>query len=312
MAENEMNAGVQIEWVQTSEKPYKPKTALTIDAVLEPADVPGATYYPPTYYEEYEKWTPPGIATFPEMPKYEAPPSELIINLETTRVKPWEGRLICIGVLDPNSPAVEPYNIIMESEEEMLDTFLGFYEDSDYKTIIGYNVSFDYRWLYALCQKYRKTAPNFMNAKLADMMQQQKQVKQEFVYGMNPTGKLDEWTEYLLGLEPYAAVADVMKWYKEKNFEEITNYNVRKLLATYSLFTMNKIVTGELAAGGGKTSATSPVKPEEIIAPVNPSMNVPEPFTVQCGRCRAEQPMPVTEKVIKCRVCGNEILNPGL
>jgi len=312
VAEKELSAGVQIEWVQTSEKPYKPKTVLNIDAVLEPEDVPASTYYPPTYYEEWETWTPPGIAKFPEIPTYDAPPSELIINLETTRVKPWEGRLICIGVLDPNTSAVEPYNIILESEEEMLDIFLDFYEDSDYKTIIGYNVSFDYRWIYALCQKYRKTAPNFMNAKLVDMMQQQKQVKQAFVYGMNPTGKLDEWSEYLLGLEPYAAVKDVMQWYKDKNFEEITNYNARKLLTTYSLFTLDKVVKGELAAGGGEATAESTTETEEENAPANPSVNVPKPFMVQCGRCRAEQPMPVTEKVIQCAVCGNEILNPGL
>ena len=312
MAEEEMNAGITVTWRKTTDKPFEPSEPYTITAVLTPEQEEEQTFYSPEYTSEFQSWLPPWLAKYPEIPSYELAQKELVINIETTRVLPWESRLVCIGVLDPNAAAPEPMNIIADSEEEMLDTFLAFYEDSGFSEFVGYNVVFDYRYIYALCEKYRKPAPKFMEAELYDLMQQQEQVKDKFVPGYNKAGTLDNWLEYLLGWKPYAKQEQVWKWWKEKNFDEIVNYNTHKLLGAYSLYTLDKIVKGEIATGGATAVAGLGEEKEETEAELSAEYPSPEKITVTCPRCMQRQEMPQTEKTIPCKVCRTPILNPGL
>ena len=312
MAEEAMKGAIQVEWVETTEEPFRPEKTLTIEAVLEPEEVQEKTFYSPTYIEEFTRYVPPTITKFPELPRYEAPPKELILNIETTGENPWERRLICIGVLDPNAPEPEPVTIVSDNEEEMLDMFLDFFEDSDYDTIVGYNVAFDYRFLYALFQRYRKTAPRFMEADLYDLMLQQKQVKQKYVFNYNKPGKLDEWIEFLLGIPPYAPQEKVLEWYKAKNYEKIKEFNAHKLLGAYALYTLDKIVKGEIAVASPSGSSQHEEGSSSSLSAESSEQGAAELIEVECPKCLQRNFMPKTAKVINCKVCGTPIANPLL
>lgn len=310
MAQKEMDAGISVRWVSTTEEPFRPEKTTEIFAVLEPEEAEQATYYTPGWIDFYNNFVLPPSVKYTELPDFEAPAGELIINIETTAVKPWESRLVCIGVLDPNALEPKAINFIRESEEATIDEFLEWFEASGYTSFVGYNVSFDYRFIYAVCQKYRRTAKNFMSAKLQDLMQIQKQVKEEFVFGFNPNGTLEEWSTYLFGTVPYAPQKQVFKWIEERNVDEIINFNSDKLAKTYMLWVLNKVVSGTIPGAEVLSKPSAPTAETATGMPVGSSNPGDETITVQCTKCLQAQEMPKAARVINCSNCGTPISHP--
>jgi len=312
MPEEEMQAGVSARVVKTTEQPFKPEKAVSIKAILEPEEEEDYTFYTPEYYDFYDTLLPPAIPEYAGLPTYSAEKRELILNIETTATLPWESRILAIGVMDPNDEVPQAINFIQATEEETLDQFIEFFEASPYTELIGYNVSFDYRFLYAAMQKYRKTAPKYMAARLYDLMQQQEQVKQAFVYGYNKPGKLDQWAEYLFGIKPPAEQKDIYKWYKEGNVEAIADFNTYKLTMCYYLWVLNKVVEGTIPtiaviARPGAIEGTE--KPASTIGSL---AEFEDSVEITCPTCGQKQYMPRASSVVSCNVCNTPISNPGL
>lgn len=312
MANDIMEASITVEWIDTDEEPFVPTGTTGIFATLTPIERDDATFYTPEYLDFWEKLSMPYIPKYGEIPEFEDVQKELIINIETSRVKPWEGKTICIGVLDPNALKPEALNFMQETEEETLNEFIAWFNTTRFTILIGYNVSFDYRWIYVLLQKYRKELPRWKEMKLEDMMQQQKQVKAEFVYGNNPTGKLEDWADYLFGMKPYAKQKQVLKWLAEGNVEEIVNFNTDKLTKTYFLWALDKIVDGAIPGSG---SSGNPESPEagNLEHAATPGIFNPEIMVkVPCPECKQNNEMLKTDKVVLCKVCSTPIKNPAL
>lgn len=334
MAEEEQTASIKASVVTTTEETFKPPAITAIDedvdeytagetinadnavkqifAVLEPEEIEDSTYYDPAYLDFYDYVLPPYITEYQKLPKFEAAQKELIINIETTGAKPWESRLICIGVMDPNVSEPVTMNFIQETEEATLQEFIVWFESMAYDTLIGYNVSFDYRFLYVLMQKYRFEVPAWKNLKLIDLMQQQKQVKEAFVYGMNPEGKLQDWATYLFGLPEYAPQEQVLKWLEEKNIDEIANFNSDKLVKSYYLYVLGKLVDGKIPGAEVVARQSIPAAVSQQTALQQARTEAQENIVVQCFNCMQVQSMLKTAKVINCLVCGNPIPNPNL
>ena len=305
-----MQAGISIKWIETTEEPFRPEQTTQIFAELEPLEAEQSTFFTPTYTDFYNSFVQPPAVSYGKLPNFEAPGRELIINLETTTVNPWEGRIIAIGVLDPNALEPQAANFIQETEEATIDEFLIWFEASPFTTLVGYNVSFDYRFLYAVLQKYRKESRKLLSMDLYDLMQQQKQVKHEFVFGFNKPGKLEEWATYLFGSVPYADQKQVFKWFEEGNIEEIVNFNSDKLAKAYGLWVLNKVVEGTIP--GAEILArpsTESTQPQTASNPGNPGHET-ETIPVKCKDCLQEQTMPKTASVKDCIVCGSPIAHP--
>jgi len=312
VTDKNLGVGVEVEWVETTEEPFVPKGTTSVFAELTPIEQAQNTYYPPTYTDFYYSLAPPFISTYGKLPEFEDVQKELIINIETTRVKPWEGQIIAIGVLDPNTLEPEALNFIQATERETLEEFIAWFENTRYTTLIGYNVSFDYRFIYAVMQKYRATVPRWLDMDLHDLMQQQKQVKAEFVFGNNPTGKLEDWATYLLGAQPYAKQEKVWDWHREGNIDEIVNFNTDKLTKAYSLWVLNKVVGGTVAGtqSTGNPEPTQGTNPDTQVDEFHPELV--EQLKVQCTKCMQVQSMNKTDRLKNCEVCGTAILNPTL
>ena len=307
---NELQAGITIEWIDTTEKPFNPQKTTEIFATLEPLEAEQTTFFTPEYTDFYNTRILPPPTTFGKLPDFESTKRELIINLETTSTVPWEGRIITIGVLDPNALEPQAINFIQDSELATINEFLEFFEQSPYTTLVAYNVAFDYRFIYAVAQKYRLQAKKWMDAKLSDLMTQQKQVKQAFVPGFNKAGTLEQWSTYLFGSQPYAPQKQVFKWYEEGNTEEIVNFNSDKLAKAYGLWVLNKVVEGSIPGAeilARPSTETALSNPEPISD--NPGHNA-ETIPVQCPECLQEQTMLKTDKVVECKVCKSPIAHP--
>ena len=334
MAEDTQSASIKASVVETTEETFKPGAAVPITAdltpeeaalapitetqatqifaELEPLDQEASTFYSQDWLDFYKNYIPsPGI-TYKALPEYSAAKHELIINCETTGALPWESRLLCIGAMDPNELEPQTLTFYQETEEATITEFVEWLNGTTYDTLVSFNVGFDYRFLYVLMQRYRLLCPIWPEMKLVDMMTQQKQVKQAFVPGYNKEGKLEQWATYLLGTQPYAEQAQVYKWLKEGNIEEIVNFNADKIVKTYFLFTLGKLVAGTLQ-GTTQESGTSQVAAEIEKGSQYPSAGtLDNEITVQCPYCKQSQVMPKSAKVVNCFVCGQPIASPLL
>ena len=312
MTENELEAGISVEWVETTEKPFIPKGTTDIFVELTPEETDEYTYYTPEYNDFWNYAAPPYLPSYGAIPEFEDVQKELIINLETTKVKPWEGKLISIGVLDPNTLELQAMNFIQDTEEATLNEFIEWFETTRYTTLIGYNASFDYRWIYVLAQKYRKNIPRWINMEIYDLQQQQKQVKSAFVYGNNPTGTLENWAKYLFGLEPYAEQSKVWDWHKEGNIDEIVNFNTDKLTKAYYLWVLNMVVDGTIPGTPTTSTLESPQETEPTATYSQSYTNPGDKIEVQCRTCLQRAEMLKTDSTIECSICHNPIANPNL
>ena len=306
----EMETSVTVEWLKTDEKPFKPGETTNIYATLDPIETDESTYYDNDWVDFYNNTVSPPPVDYKALPQFQTEARELIINIETTGALPWESRLVVIGVLDPNALEPQAINFINEDELTTIDEFLSFWEQSPYTTLVAYNVAFDYRFIYAILQKYRKTSARWLQAKLYDLMQQQEQVKDSFVPGFNKAGTLEEWSTYLFGSQPYAEQEKVFEWIKAGNTEEIVNFNSDKLAKAYGLWVLNKVVEGSIP---GAEILAHPGTEEELQTPnttLDTLENQIETLQVQCPSCLQVQTMPKTAKVISCSVCGEPIAHP--
>ena len=306
----QQQASISVEWIETTEKPFRPDATTTIFAELKPLEAEQTTFFTPTWTDFFNSTVLPPSISFGKLPEFEAEQNELIINLETTGTLPWESRIVVIGVLDPNALEPQAINFIQDSELATIDEFLSFWEQSPYTTLVGYNVAFDYRFIYAVLQRYRKTLNGWTEIKLYDLMQQQKQVKDSFVPGFNKPGTLEQWSTYLFGSQPYAPQKQVFKWIEEGNIEEIVNFNSDKLAKAYGLWVLNKVVEGSipgteiLARPSTETGQLSQIPTSDN--PGHSEKTIP----VQCPECLQEQTMLSTDKVVECKVCKNPIAHP--
>ena len=286
--------------------------ATAVFAVLEPLEQEEKTTYSQDWLDFYKNFILPPVSALGALPEYEAAKKELIINCETTGALPWESRLICIGVLDPNELEPQTLTFTQETEEATINEFVNWLNSTPYDTLISYNVAFDYRFCYVLMQRYRLLCPVWPEMKLLDMMVQQKQVKQAFVPGYNKEGTLEQWSTYLLGTQPYAEQKQVYKWLEEGNIDEIIAFNEDKLTKTYFLYTLGKLVAGTLT-GMSAASAGTAAYYETQTGSQYPSTGTPgNEIQVQCPACKQIQVIPRSAKVANCFICGKPISSPLL
>jgi len=286
--------------------------AAGVFAVLEPIEQENKTTYSQEWLDFYRNYLQSPYTTYTSLPSYEEEQKRLVINIETTAVNPWEARLICIGVLDPSVSEPTIQQFLNPTEEETIKEFVDWINSTSYSELVGYNVSFDYRFLYALMQRYRLVCPAWLTMDLYDLQVQQKQVKQSYVSSTQKAGTLEQWCTYLLGTQPYAEQKKVYEWLKAGNTEEILAFNEDKVTKSYLLYTLNKVVAGTIIAvtGAGTEAKTEATASEGRRYPSATESNAE--IQVKCPSCLSDQFMYKSQKAINCFVCGTPIANPML
>lgn len=156
-----------------------------------------------------------------------------IIDIETTSLNPWEGRIICIGLKDIQSGDA----IVFQDDHEytMLMRFFEYFNRRKFNEIIGFNIDFDLRFLTAKALKYKITSANgFFTATSTDVMAILNRYKR-----LNSTfrwGTLDEWSRFLLGKGKTINGASIPELYRQRRIEEIVKYNENDVEITYELW----------------------------------------------------------------------------
>jgi DNA polymerase elongation subunit (family B) len=228
MAEKSASADIKTSVVETEESPFIPGEKV-IKAVM--AKVPEEEpYYPPEVPEEY-------LPTYEELPFFKAEPKNnpVVLDIETTGANPWDSRIICISARSID-PAAKIQTFFDLDEKAMVNEFLDWFRTNSFNQIIGYNVSFDHRFIFAKCCKYLIRCGIFADAELYDIMNVMQQVKQAYVYGFNKAGSLNDWAEFLLGAGKKMTIDELFKAWEDKRYEAIINYNRDDVELEYTLW----------------------------------------------------------------------------
>jgi len=170
---------------------------------------------------------------------------ELLINLETTDVLPYKGNIFSIAYADLS--AVNPEIVVLadEDEEALLKEFLFWFDAQNFTRIVGYNVSFDHRFIFAKACRYRIVANKWANVGMRDVMQILKQVQEAFVFTQNKPGTLDEWGNELLGYGKLAPQEDCLKAFLSKDWDFVVAFNTRQVQCCYDLYALVRYCSGE-------------------------------------------------------------------
>lgn len=195
---------------------------------LEPTPTLKPIVAPPTPEPPREVYNPyllPGFdrERVPSAPAPEEKP--LVIDIETTGFKPWESRLICIGIKDPTKPDDDPIVILDENEPLMIEWLFKYIKTEGFNALIGYNIAFDFRYLFTRAMLYRIPCEEFHNMKLHDVMQVLGQVKEAFIYKPPVNTNMQTWSKLLLGMEKTLTTQQLFDAYKKGEWDKVMQYN---------------------------------------------------------------------------------------
>lgn len=303
---------IEVEAGEVAELPF------ILDKIPEP-EIPSDPYIPQTpYYPDYvpaDPYIPNVVTTSPG----QIPPSdynllyeptfmiaepgliskptegELLINIETTDLYPWKGRIYSIALLELSTPEAEPKILIGNNEEELIRMFLDWFEAGNYSKLVGFKLSFDHRFLFAKMMLYRMQSKKFKDIALRDVKQIMDQVKEEFVYFPSKVGTLDDWGKMLLGRGKYGSQELMLRKYISGDFDYVNSFQLRQIELTRDLYNLARFSMGE-AFISQPSPVTSPISTQET--PETTENPGPGPQT-QCQTCFAY----LDKTTGKCPIC---------
>jgi DNA polymerase elongation subunit (family B) len=158
--------------------------------------------------------------------------NKCIIDIETEDLEPTQGRIVCIGIKDCQTRKTTVF--YHDDEEKMLKVFMEYYKRRVFTEIIGYNVLFDIRFIFAKCLKYGLSANGFFSATFTDLMSIMRSVRRIYCY--NKPGTLEEWVEFVFDDGKMPLSDSVGKLYEKGRITDILNYNKRDVELTYRLW----------------------------------------------------------------------------
>ena len=224
---------------------------------------------------------------------------EILINIETTDLLPWKGRIFSIAYKDLSDINSEIVVLTNNDERALIEEFIRVFEAGDFKRIVGYNLAFDYRYLFSKIWLYRLQSVTLKEAKMRDVMQIMKQVKEEFVFGFQKNGRLEDWGKHLFGVGKCGKQETLLREYISSNFDYVEAFQRRQIELTLNIYDLARFSFGEgfieqietISPGG---SSHTP----EHIAEIKENAK-----TKECKTCLQVNPLDASE----CIVCGNKL-----
>lgn len=167
--------------------------------------------------------------------------TEVVIDIETNGLEPYESRIICIVAKDLQREKL--YSFQREDEERMLEDFLQFYGRRNFECIIGYNILFDIRFIFARAILHKINGRGFFRTQYEDLMAVMKQVG--YRYSSNNSGGLEDWIKLFFEEEKLMENGSVPEKYEQGKVDEILEYCEQDVDVTARLWhRINSVVEG--------------------------------------------------------------------
>ncbi|MFB6180358.1 MAG: ribonuclease H-like domain-containing protein [Candidatus Nanohalobium sp.] len=157
---------------------------------------------------------------------------ELVLDIETDGLEPYESRIICIVAKDLQREKL--YSFQSEDEQQMLEEFLQFYGRRNFDCIIGYNILFDIRFIFARALLHQVDGRGFFRTDYEDLMAVMKQVG--YRYSSNNSGGLEDWIKLFFGEEKLMENGSVPEKYEQGKIQKIVEYCEQDVEVTAKLW----------------------------------------------------------------------------
>lgn len=154
-----------------------------------------------------------------------------VLDIETEALHPVDGGIICIGIMDVDTGKILVF--YDTDEEQMLRDFVDYFSKKGFQEIIGYNVLFDIRYIFARLLKYNINSLGMFRVIFTDLMSIMKSVRS--IWSMNRPGTLQEWSAFLFG-EGKLVITSVADLYQQGLIDRLLAYNKRDVEITYCLW----------------------------------------------------------------------------
>ncbi len=244
-----------------------------------------------------------------------APPIKrsMVLNIEATNFNPLKGQIISIGYLDMNTEDPQPTLILLQDEAEMVRQFMIVFNAGDFEEIITYGGSFDHRYIYLKCLKYRIACRTFARVPINDLMQNIQQVKQAFVYNTQNRLGLSDVADYLYQFPKPYPDAQMLTFYAEGNIEQVRIFAIGQIVRILTLHLLILAVdSGDFPAvvlEAAPTASHSTGNPGPAVSE-NPPLNNPGTVSavpLQCPNCLSNLTFPPQTEFTHCDICNQEV-----
>ena len=283
--------------------------ALTVSLVkkTQPVVVPPPVYPVPTY-EPAKVYIPP-VPVIPTSPGKKS----LVMNIETTGFKPWERRIIAIGIADPEHPEEPPVVVMEDNEARIIKSLFTVIKSLGINELIGYGNGFDYRFILLRAMKYNIDCKEFYDCDLYDVMQAMGQGKFSYIYYAPKPPSLSDIADFFWGYPKPFTDLEMLKYYAIGDLDkvrEFTSSQVTRIMLVYSLFRKISESPFVIAASGSVGTTIPMSNPQGLIENSKltiPEAHAPETVKYKCPICLAEYKVPSDQTMTICDICGNEV-----
>jgi len=259
----------------------------------------------------------------------------LILNIETNGLDPFKNRIISIGLQDPLKPNELPTIIMLDDEAYMIKLLFMIIQDGDYNDIVGYGLSFDYRFILVKAMKYNIGCKEFYNCGLIDLMQAVAQGKFAFVYFPQKASSLSNVANYFWNFPKVFPDLQLLKYYAEGDMQKVREFAVDQIVRIFALYSLfyriiytkfDQDTLGTLSSPADlENSSTSPITSfssgSESVSSISNTpedvedtslLTIPEVSNLnllswKCDKCLAEWSESQLNGSTICPICGAEL-----
>ena len=259
----------------------------------------------------------PGLPFFPRLPARpyyeEVVTKPLILNIETLGLNPFKNRIISIGLQDPEDLSAAPLIIMENDEAQMLNKFFAVVKAGGYNELVGYSLSFDYRFILIKAMKHGLTCKEFYNMDLYDLMQVMAQGKQKYVYFPQKPPKLSDVADYFWGYPKPFTDLEMMKYYAAGRYDKVVEFATSQIIRTMALYSLFRYISetsissehpGSVSAESSFTSLNNPTAATLLTIP---EAQPKKTWTAKCPECLAEREVPIGTEYNFCEICKAQI-----
>ena len=276
---------------------------ITAEPVLAPED----EIIIPLEAAEYKPYVP--YAPYPAA----AEKKGLVFNIETTGFDPLVDRVISIGLQDPMFPEANPIVLMLTDEKQLISAFFEVLKLGNFNELIGYGLSFDYRFILMQAMYYGLTCKEFYDCELYDLMQACAQGKFSYMYFPQKALKLSDIAAFLWDYPKPFSDLEMLKYYAAGDYDKVvafTSSQITRILALYTTFRkITETPVTSFSSGVVSESAFSMSSPElENVSMLTiPEVSISNLLSWKCDQCMAEWSNLQLNGATKCPICGTEL-----
>jgi len=238
----------------------------------------------------------------------------IIFNIETTGFDPLNDRVIAIGLQDPLFPEANPIILMLEDEEQIISAFFEVLKLGGFNELIGYGLSFDYRFILMQAMYYGLTCKEFYDCEIYDLMQAVAQGKFSFVYFPQKALPLSDVADFLWEYPKPFSDTEMLKYYAAGDYDkvvEFTSSQITRILALYTTFrkiteTPITSFSSGIESGNALSKGLPPAESKSLLT-------IPEVYDKnvlewKCNNCLAEWSEAQLGNSGLCPICGTQLV----